>query len=85
MANEQGSQSWKGLWPWAAESLGAFLKHRERKEQKGKPGTRGENERASGKPVLRNLEDDSVEGSSMSFLQEVTLRIYFQVGRSMLM
>lgn len=25
LANEQGSQSWKGLWPWAAESIGAFL------------------------------------------------------------
>lgn len=53
--NEQGSQSWKGLWPWVAESIGTFLTHKERKEQKDKAGKRRKNETASTKPVLRNL------------------------------
>lgn len=30
----------KGLWPWAAVSVGAFLKYKERKEQNDKPRKR---------------------------------------------
>lgn len=63
------------MWPWAAGSIGAFLKCKERKDRLTNQEEE-ENGRASTAPILRHLEDEGTgEGPPMSLFQVVTFII----------